>query len=90
MESGDICPECGRGVMRVHNTKLTRDRRHRKQYLKCQECNARDQCAFPVDELGRRTYGDDPAELKVIIAKQAALIERLIGSQANADRKYYA
>ncbi len=81
MESGDVCEECGRGLMRVGNVKYSSDKRWRTQYLVCRECKGRGKCVFRIDEWGQRIYGDDPAELKAIIERQARLIERLIGNQ---------
>jgi hypothetical protein len=88
-EAGDICHECGEGVMGVQSCRLTKDRKNRKQYLKCSECRSRGQCVFPVDELGRRQYGTDSAELRAIINRQSEQIERLATKLQEMQAKYY-
>lgn len=39
MKSGDVCPSCGAGIMRIGNT-ITTTGNNRRQYLKCNSCGA--------------------------------------------------
>jgi predicted RNA-binding Zn-ribbon protein involved in translation (DUF1610 family) len=55
MTSGDRCPKCGTGRMRVRTSR--RKDRWQDQTLQCSNCQHKDRALVPAEKVWRR--GDD-------------------------------